>query len=44
MELTNEDYKVLRIFLLKVINQSTDSLTPTESYNAEEVLRKFIND
>lgn len=44
MTLTNEDYKVLRVFLLKVINHSEESLTSTEVYNAEEVLRKLINE
>jgi hypothetical protein len=41
MNLTSEDYSVLRVFLLKVINHSDPSITEDEVWAAKIALDKL---
>ena len=43
MKLTSEDYTALRVFLLKVINRSEDSLEEVEVLAVRDVLNKLLN-
>jgi hypothetical protein len=43
MAFSNEEYRDLRVFLLKVINNSADSITDDEIPAARQVLLKLLD-
>lgn len=43
MKLTTKEYSALRVFLLKVINHSDDSLEEADVKAASDILNKLTN-